>query len=110
MVKRYLCLWVAILLIFSMLAVAACKPIAPNDPVQPIDPDSTVLSKLTATNGKVTNDDGKEVLLRGTNVGGLFVTEHWMTGFVYGGSPSNDYRSLTQTFIKRFGEEQTKAL
>ena len=110
MVKRYLCLWVAILLIFSMLAVAACKPIAPNDPVQPIDPDSTVLSKLTATNGKVTNADGKEVLLRGTNVGGLFVTEHWMTGFVYGGSPSNDYRSLTQTFIKRFGEEKTKAL
>ena len=110
MVKRYLCLWVAILLIFSMIAVAACKPIVPNDPVQPIDPDSTVLSKLTATNGKVTNADGKEVLLRGTNVGGLFVTEHWMTGFVYGGSPSNDYRSLTQTFIKRFGEEQTKAL
>ena len=110
MVKRYLCLWVAILLIFSMIAVAACKPIAPNDPVQPIDPDSTVLSRLTATNGKVTNADGKEVLLRGTNVGGLFVTEHWMTGFVYGGSPSNDYRSLTQTFIKRFGEEQTKAL
>lgn len=110
MVKRYLCLWVAILLIFSMLAVAACKPIAPNDPVQPIDPDSTVLSKLTATNGKVTNADGKEVFLRGTNVGGLFVTEHWMTGFVYGGSPSNDYRSLTQTFIKRFGEEKTKAL
>lgn len=110
MVKRYLCLWVAILLIFSMIAVAACKPIAPNDPVQPIDPDSTVLSKLTATNGKVTNADGKEVLLRGTNVGGLFVTEHWMTGFVYGGSPSNDYRSLTQTFIKRFGEEKTKAL
>lgn len=110
MVKRYLCLWVAILLIFSMLAVAACKPIVPNDPVQPNDPDSTVLSKLTATNGKVTNADGKEVLLRGTNVGGLFVTEHWMTGFVYGGSPSNDYRSLTQTFIKRFGEEKTKAL
>ena len=110
MVKRYLCLWVAILLIFSMIAVAACKPIVPNDPVQPIDPDSTVLSKLTATNGKVTNADGKEVILRGTNVGGLFVTEHWMTGFVYGGSPSNDYRSLTQTFIKRFGEEKTKAL
>ena len=110
MVKRYLCLWVAILLIFSMIAVAACKPIVPNDPVQPIDPDSTVLSKLTATNGKVTNADGNEVLLRGTNVGGLFVTEHWMTGFVYGGSPSNDYRSLTQTFIKRFGEEKTKAL
>ena len=110
MVKRYLCLWVAILLIFSMIAVAACKPIAPNDPVQPIDPDSTVLSKLTATNGEVTNADGKEVILRGTNVGGLFVTEHWMTGFVYGGSPSNDYRSLTQTFIKRFGEEKTKAL
>lgn len=110
MVKRYLCLWATILLIFSVLAVAACQPIVPNNPVQPIDPDSTVLSKLTATNGKVTNADGKEVFLRGTNVGGLFVTEHWMTGFVYGGSPSNDYRSLTQTFIKRFGEEQTKAL
>ena len=61
MVKRYLCLWVAILLIFSMLAVAACKPIAPNDPVQPIDPDTTVLSKLTVTNVKVTNAEGKEV-------------------------------------------------
>ncbi len=65
------------------------------------------LLALTAENGKVYDEAGFEVSLRGVNAGGLFVTEHWMTGFVYGSSPSNDFRSLSQTFIERFGKERT---
>ena len=48
--------------------------------------------------------------LRGTNAGGLFVTEHWMTGFQEGKTDSNDYKSLTETFITRFGEKKTQSL
>lgn len=68
------------------------------------------LPELHAEGDKIFSAGGEEVILRGVNAGGLFVTEHWMTGFVYGSTPSNDYRSLTQTFIKRFGEEKTKRL
>ena len=77
---------------------------------EPKPPAKTLLPKLTVDGTKVVDPDGEEVFLRGINAGGLFVTEHWMTGFKYGSTPSNDYRSLTQTFIERFGEEQTKEL
>ena len=50
------------------------------------------------------------VVLRGVNAGGLFVTEHWMTGFTAGSSPSDDYRSLTLTFLERFGARKTEQL
>ena len=63
------------------------------------------------TDGKnVVTVDGEKVLLRGTNAGGLFVTEHWMTGFESGRTESDDYKSLTKKFIGRFGEEKTKKL
>ncbi len=65
---------------------------------------------LTVDGSLVKNENGEEVQLRGINAGGLLVTEHWMTGFLYGKTPSNDYRSLTQTFIGRFGEKKTKKL
>lgn len=65
---------------------------------------------LTAVDGKIMNTNQEEVYLRGVNAGGLFVTEHWMTGFLYNTQPSNDYHSLTQTFLKRFGEKKTKKL
>ncbi|MDE6058531.1 MAG: cellulase family glycosylhydrolase [Clostridia bacterium] len=65
---------------------------------------------LTVQDGKVMNTYQEEIYLRGVNAGGLFVTEHWMTGFLYNTKPSNDYRSLTQTFLERFGEEKTKKL
>ena len=63
------------------------------------------------TDGKdVVTEGGEKVLLRGTNAGGLFVTEHWMTGFESGRTESDDYKSLTKKFIERFGEEKTKRL
>lgn len=65
---------------------------------------------LRAEGADVLNGDGERIILRGINIGGLFVTEHWMTGFMYGKTPSNDYRSLTKTFIDRFGEQKTKEL
>ena len=85
------------------LLFAACAP--EDDP-----PAYTQMRALFAESGKVYDDAGYEVTLRGVNAGGLFVTEHWMTGFSYGTQPDNDYRSLTQTFLERFGEQKTKDL
>ncbi len=65
---------------------------------------------LTAREESVKDGRNNIVMLRGINAGGLFVTEHWMTGFLRDKTPSNDYRSLTQKFIERFGEEKTKSL
>ena len=78
--------------------------------ILPDEPDGVFLPALSVEGDKVCDENGGEVVLRGVNAGGLFVTEHWMTGFAYGSTPSNDYRSLTQTFLNRFGEEQTKEL
>ena len=65
---------------------------------------------LTAEGELVKDCGGNTVFLRGVNAGGLFVTEHWMTGFSYGTKPNNDYKSLTKIFIDRFGAEKTKEL
>lgn len=68
------------------------------------------LSYLRTEGALILNNKDEEVTLRGVNAGGLFVTEHWMTGFSYGTTPSDDCKSLTETFIARFGEDKTKAL
>ncbi len=64
----------------------------------------------------VVTDDGREVMLRGVNAGGLFVIEQWMNGFRESG-PANgidivarDHRTTTEVFLERFGEEKTKEL
>ena len=67
------------------------------------------LPMVTTDGEKLVDEHGDEVILRGVNAGGLFVTEHWMTGFNKS-NPKNDYLSLSRTFISRFGEEDTKQL
>lgn len=67
------------------------------------------LPMVTTDGEKLVDEHGDEVILRGINAGGLFVTEHWMTGFNKS-NPKNDYLSLSRTFISRFGEEDTKRL
>lgn len=103
-------LLIAVLLLSAILSLAACDLFkrSPDDET-PDPPTSDELTFLKAEGESVKNANGEEIYLRGVNVGGLFVTEHWMTGFAYT-TPSNDYRSLTQTFIERFGEEKTKDL
>lgn len=101
------CVFAAALSAAVFMSLPACE--AEVEPPAVAEP-SGQLSFLTADGDLVKNEEGETVMLRGINAGGLFVTEHWMTGFKYGGSPSNDYRSLTQTFISRFGEEKTKEL
>lgn len=93
----------------SILLFSACAPEKP--PEEETEPPAyTLMPALAVESGEVRNDAGERVTLRGVNAGGLFVTEHWMTGFQYGKTPSNDYRSLTLTFLERFGEEKTKRL
>ena len=67
------------------------------------------LPMVTTDGEKLVDEQGNEVIMRGINAGGLFVTEHWMTGFNKS-NPKNDYLSLSRTFISRFGEEDTKQL
>ena len=105
---------IAILLFVAMLiatltSLMSCKKTEepPVEPVEPTEPKEMTFLKVNG--GAVKDASGEEIYLRGVNVGGLFVTEHWMTGFAYT-TPSNDYKSLTQTFIDRFGEEKTKEL
>lgn len=63
---------------------------------------------LRASGEKVVDGEGNEVVLRGVNAGGLFVTENWMNGFASG--VSKDYRTATKILIERFGAEKTKEL
>ena len=95
----------AALAAIAVIPLSACKD--END--GPVNTDKPSFTFLKAEGESVKNADGEEVYLRGVNAGGLFVTEHWMTGFAYT-TPSNDYKSLTQTFIERFGEDKTKKL
>lgn len=73
-------------------------------------PDMSRDDFLTTEGEFVKNAKGEKVILRGVNAGGLFVTEHWMSGFKDNCTDSNDYRSLTKKFIERFGEDKTKKL
>lgn len=70
----------------------------------------TVNDFLKTDGTYVKTKGGETVYLRGTNAGGLFVTEHWMTGFEKGKTSSDDYKSITLKFIERFGVEQTQQL
>lgn len=95
--RTLMCFLAAALSSLIILPIAACTG-------------ASKLSYLKAEGTLVLNEKNEEVVLRGVNAGGLFVTEHWMTGFYYGSTPSNDYKSLTQTFIDRFGAKKTKKL
>ena len=109
---RFLRILAAAVLSCAVLSNAACLVKRPHGTEEP-DPKPSEPVELTflKTEGEsVKNEKGEEVYLRGVNLGGLFVTEHWMTGFKYTTKPNNDYKSLSKTFIERFGEEKTKAL
>lgn len=93
--------------LFALSGIAGITACGENLPYEKIGAQSDFLK---AEGELVKNRDGETIFLRGVNAGGLFVTEHWMTGFGYGTKPNNDYKSLTKIFIDRFGGEKTKAL
>lgn len=75
----------------------------------------TPLSFLTAHEGKVVNEEGQEVILRGVNAGGLCVIEPWMNGFANSWADDSDiychdHKTITLEFIERFGEDGAKEL
>lgn len=108
--KKLSALFAAVVAVISLSALGACTDGKRPEPKPQPEPDTATLSALAAVGNRVVNEKNDAIYLRGVNAGGLFVTEHWMTGFVYGSTPSNDYRSLTQTFIARFGEQKTQEL
>ena len=61
---------------------------------------------LMVDSNKLLNAKNEEVILRGINVGGLFVTESWMCAPRMS-EGSTDHLTLTNTLVKRFGQEKT---
>ena len=57
----------------------------------------------------IVNRDGDKVYLRGTNLGGYFVYEKWMTHLGINGSSSTpqDHVHYTEILMSRFGEQKT---
>lgn len=110
--KNPLAMFVAIVLAAIVALGCACTP----TPDQDKDDDNGVVTQtesildngILKVNGTlVKNSKGDEVVLRGTNVGGLLVTENWMSGFTY---DTADYLSINRALIERFGKEETKEL
>lgn len=98
-------------LVAALAAACACLPFtACGSNKLPYDKIGGESDFLRTEGELVKNGAGETVYLRGVNAGGLFVTEHWMTGFLSVSGVSSDYRSLTATFINRFGEKDTKKL
>lgn len=64
---------------------------------------------LSVKGNKVINGLGEEIYLRGVNIGGLFVTESWMSAprMSHG---QTDHLTLTNTLYERFGEEKTQKI
>ena len=61
---------------------------------------------LTVQGNKLVNQNDEEIQLKGVNVGGLFVTESWMSAPRMS-EGKTDHLTLTNTLYQRFGEEKT---
>ncbi|MCM1289879.1 MAG: cellulase family glycosylhydrolase [Corallococcus sp.] len=79
---------------------------APDPNYIPPPPDSNPM--LHAVGTKVVDAKGNEVFLRGTNVGGLLVTENYMSAFE--DSTGQDYYTIKKALLSRFGKEKSDAL
>lgn len=73
-----------------------------------VPPQPSTNPMLHTLGSKVVDATGKEIFLRGTNVGGYLVTETWMNAFEK--SAGEDYYSIKKAMISRFGESQADAL
>ena len=118
--KRTLCLLLTLLTLFSLVSCSFPWSYDASYDSTPEDIKATGLideSMFIVTEGeRLKTLGGDTVYLRGINVGGLFVTENWMNAIFKeteheDGSITRTYDKLiTETFIKRFGEEKAKAL
>ena len=61
---------------------------------------------LIVKGNKLVNQNDEEIQLKGVNVGGLFVTESWMSAPRMS-EDKTDHLTLTNTLYQRFGEEKT---
>ncbi|MBN2485092.1 MAG: cellulase family glycosylhydrolase [Bacteroidales bacterium] len=62
-------------------------------------------SFLKAQGNKLVNEEGEQIMLRGTNLGCWLVQEDWMTG-----NTSGCQKEMIETLNERFGEETTEEL
>ena len=118
-IKNLLCLTLAALTLFS---TSSCFyfGFSPDYDGTPEDIYSCGLISedmfLVAEGDSLKTLGGEVVTLRGVNLGGLFVTENWMNAifkqtYTENGNRVRTYDKLiSETFIKRFGEEKAKAL
>lgn len=84
-----------------------CTRCGASDPDY-VPPQPSVNPMLHTDGTKVVDSTGKEIFLRGTNVGGYLVTETWMNAFEE--SAGQDYYTIKKALISRFGKSQADAL
>jgi len=75
--------------------------------VMDLDGEFTDDDYLKVKGNKLVNQKNEQIMLRGVNVGGLFVTESWMSAPRMS-EGRTDHLTLTNTLFSRFGEEKTQ--
>jgi len=65
--------------------------------------------KVTGEKVHTVADEETDIYLRGINVGGLFVTENWMSPYD-STTMRKDHKHLSEMFVSRFGEEKAVEL
>jgi len=81
----------------------APTPAPPAPPAQPVGP-----AMLKADGARWVDADGKQVVLKGTNLGNWLVQEFWMMG--QGGNGVTDQCTLEAKLTERFGYEEKERL
>ena len=97
--KKALSVFLCALFLCSSFAVLAGAAYTPYEPIGAGD-------MLRTEGEKIVNENGEEVVLRGTNFGGWGIMEDWFTPFT---NPAGE-EGMFQTLVSRFGLEKTHEL
>lgn len=101
---------ISLLLVFIMIltlfgcSASKTKPIEEYENVNPKE-----MSLITVKDGYLVNEDGKEIVLKGINLGNWLLWETWM-GFVPEYTEDWAYFDTLEVLLDRFGEEKTNEI
>ena len=94
------------LTLFSCGGQSSSSVSVSSQEVSSVDPAPNIVQNYVRAEGtKLIGDDGKEILLRGTNLGGVFIQERWMDL-----TDSPDLLYTVNTLNERFGRDEALEL